>query len=68
MASLLDEWLARRSLGRPRQSLLHHTDQRMGGWTLWALGIEIANPRTSLLLPGEAGMVPSSPIQPRPAE
>ncbi|NRH41674.1 mechanosensitive ion channel domain-containing protein [Pseudomonas sp. MS15a(2019)] len=31
-------------------------------------GIEIANPRASLLLPSEAGIVPSSPIQPRPAE
>lgn len=31
-------------------------------------GIEIANPRASLLLPSEAGIVPSTPIQPRPAE
>ncbi|WP_145009031.1 mechanosensitive ion channel domain-containing protein [Pseudomonas oryzihabitans] len=31
-------------------------------------GIEIANPRASLLVPSEAGVVPSAPIQPRPAE
>ncbi|MDR6236318.1 mechanosensitive ion channel family protein [Pseudomonas oryzihabitans] len=31
-------------------------------------GIEIANPRTSLLLPSEAVVVPSAPTQPRPAE
>ncbi|KUM43497.1 mechanosensitive ion channel domain-containing protein [Pseudomonas sp. EpS/L25] len=31
-------------------------------------GIEIANPRASLLLPSEAGIVPSAPIQPRPTE
>jgi small-conductance mechanosensitive channel len=31
-------------------------------------GIEIANPRASLLLPSEAGIVPSTPIQSRPAE
>ncbi|WP_295515082.1 mechanosensitive ion channel domain-containing protein [uncultured Pseudomonas sp.] len=31
-------------------------------------GIEIANPRASLLLPSETGAVPSAPIQPRPTE
>ncbi|KTT48795.1 mechanosensitive ion channel protein MscS [Pseudomonas oryzihabitans] len=31
-------------------------------------GIEIANPRASLLLPSEAVRVPSAPTQPRPAE
>ncbi|WP_288492658.1 mechanosensitive ion channel family protein [uncultured Pseudomonas sp.] len=31
-------------------------------------GIEIANPRASLLLPSEAGIVPSTPIPSRPAE
>jgi len=31
-------------------------------------GIEIANPRASLLLPSDAGAVPSAPIQPRPTE
>ena len=33
-----------------------------------ARGIEIANPRASLLLPSDAGAVPSAPIQPRPTE